>query len=41
MHYPRLCAVPIDCQVAGVDAAARFWSDALGRPVDRSASSRR
>jgi hypothetical protein len=35
MHYSRLCAVLIDCRVADVDAAAGFWAEALGRPVDR------
>ena len=34
MHHSRLCAVLIDCSVADVDAAARFWAHALGRPVD-------
>jgi catechol 2,3-dioxygenase-like lactoylglutathione lyase family enzyme len=34
MHHSRLCAVLIDCQVEDVDAAARFWAEALGRPVD-------
>jgi catechol 2,3-dioxygenase-like lactoylglutathione lyase family enzyme len=34
MHYSRLCAVLIDCNVADVDAAADFWAAALGRPVD-------
>jgi catechol 2,3-dioxygenase-like lactoylglutathione lyase family enzyme len=34
MHYSRLCAVLIDCNVADVDEAARFWAAALGRPVD-------
>ena len=34
MHHSRLCAVLIDCKVSDVDAAARFWGDALGRPVD-------
>lgn len=34
MHYSRLCAVLIDCQVSDVDAAAGFWAEALGRPVD-------
>src|SRR5260370_35299540 len=33
-HNPRLCAVLIDCKTSDVDAAARFWSEALGRPVD-------
>ena len=34
MHHSRLCAVLIDCKVSDVDAAARFWGEALGRPVD-------
>src|SRR5918992_1769165 len=34
MHYSRLCAVLIDCNTSDVDAAARFWSKALGRAVD-------
>src|SRR5262245_64736548 len=34
MHYSRLCAVLIDCQTDDIDAAARFWAEALGRPVD-------
>lgn len=34
MHHSRLCAVLIDCNVSDVDAAARFWAEALGRPVD-------
>src|ERR1700744_4731592 len=34
MHHSRLCAVLIDCRTADVDGAARFWSAALGRPVD-------
>lgn len=34
MHHSRLCALLIDCRVTDVDAAARFWADALGRPVD-------
>jgi catechol 2,3-dioxygenase-like lactoylglutathione lyase family enzyme len=33
-HSPRLCAVLIDCNTDDVDAAARFWGEALGRPVD-------
>ncbi|HET9598753.1 MAG TPA: VOC family protein [Anaeromyxobacteraceae bacterium] len=36
MHRSRLAAFVIDCQVDDVDAAARFWSAALGRPVDAS-----
>ena len=34
MHHSRLCAVLIDCKTSDVDEAARFWSQALGRPVD-------
>jgi predicted enzyme related to lactoylglutathione lyase len=34
MHLSRLCAVLIDCNTSDVDAAARFWSAALGRGVD-------
>ena len=34
MHHSRLCALLIDCKVADVDEAARFWAAALGRPVD-------
>lgn len=34
MHHSRLCAVLIDCNASDVDEAARFWAQALGRPVD-------
>ena len=34
MHYSRLCAVLIDCRTSDLDAAARFWGEALGRAVD-------
>ena len=34
MHYSRLCALLIDCRIADIDEAARFWAAALGRPVD-------
>jgi hypothetical protein len=33
MHRSRLCSVVIDCGVEDVDAAAHFWSRALGKPV--------
>ena len=36
MHHSRLCAVLIDCKTSDVDEAARFWGEALGRPVDPS-----
>jgi predicted enzyme related to lactoylglutathione lyase len=34
MHQSRLCAVLIDCRTANLEDAARFWGEALGRPVD-------
>jgi catechol 2,3-dioxygenase-like lactoylglutathione lyase family enzyme len=34
MHHSRLCALLIDCNVPDIDQAARFWAEALGRPVD-------
>jgi hypothetical protein len=34
MHRSRLCAMLIDCKASNVDEAARYWSEALGRPVD-------
>src|SRR6202023_549642 len=34
MHHSRLCAVLIDCRTFDLDGAARFWGEALGRPVD-------
>jgi predicted enzyme related to lactoylglutathione lyase len=34
MHHSRLCAVLIDCNTPDIDAAANFWAEALGRPVD-------
>src|SRR6266404_9680225 len=34
MHHSRLCAVLIDCRTPDLEAAARFWADALGRPID-------
>jgi predicted enzyme related to lactoylglutathione lyase len=34
MHHSRLCAMLIDCKTADLDEAARFWAQALGRPVD-------
>jgi len=36
MHYSRLCALLIDCKTTDIEAAARFWADALGRAVDRN-----
>src|SRR5215475_4395678 len=34
MHLSRLCALLIDCRSSDVEQAARFWAEALGRPVD-------
>ena len=34
MHQSRLCALLIDCKTSDVDEAARFWAEALGRPLD-------
>jgi predicted enzyme related to lactoylglutathione lyase len=37
MHRSRLVGLIIDCQGKDIDAAATFWSKALGRPVQPSA----
>lgn len=34
MHRSRLNGILIDCNVEDVEAAARFWGEALGRAVD-------
>lgn len=34
MHHSRLCAILIDCNTSDLEGAARFWAQALGRPVD-------
>ena len=31
MHKSRLGTIVIDCQTKSLDAAARFWGEALGR----------
>ena len=36
MHYSRLCAMLIDCNVPNVEEAAGFWAGALGRRIDRN-----
>src|SRR6185295_11617400 len=33
MHRSRLNGLQIDCKVEDIEAAARFWAEALGRPV--------
>jgi len=35
MHRSRLNGILIDCNVEDIDAAARFWAAALGRPIDQ------
>ena len=34
MHRSRINGILIDYNVEDIDAAARFWADALGRPID-------
>ncbi len=34
MHRSRLNGVLIDCNTDDIDAAAHFWAEALGRPLD-------
>lgn len=34
MHRSRINGLLIDCNTEDIDAAARFWAEALGRPVD-------
>ena len=33
MHHSRLSTLVIDCQVNDLAPAARFWSEALGKPI--------
>ena len=35
MHRSPLNGILIDCNVEDIDAAARFWAEALGRPIDQ------
>jgi predicted enzyme related to lactoylglutathione lyase len=35
MHRSRINGLLIDCNVEDIQAAAQFWAEALGRPVDR------
>ena len=35
-HRSRLAGFIIDCQTGDIDAAATFWSGALGLPVNQS-----
>ena len=34
MHRSRINGILIDCNVDDIAAAAQFWAEALGRPVD-------
>jgi len=34
MHRSRINGVLIDCKVDDIEAAARFWAEALGRPIN-------
>ena len=34
MHRSRINGILIDCNTDDVDAAAHFWAEALGRPID-------
>jgi Zn-finger nucleic acid-binding protein len=36
MHRSRLSTFVIDCKDGEIDAAARFWAHALGRPVNKA-----
>jgi predicted enzyme related to lactoylglutathione lyase len=33
MHHSRLCSIIIDSKVDDLEAAAKFWSEAIGRPI--------
>ena len=34
MHRSRINGILIDCNVDDIQAAAQFWAEALGRPID-------
>ena len=34
MHRSRINGILIDCNVDDIGAAARFWAEALGRPIN-------
>ena len=34
-HRSRINGILIDCNVDEIEEAARFWAEALGRPIDR------
>lgn len=33
-HRSRINGILVDCEVEDIDAAARFWAEALGRPIN-------
>ena len=35
VHRSRINGILIDCNVDDIDAAAGFWAEALGRPINR------
>jgi len=35
VHRSRINGILIDCNVEDIDAAARFWAEALGRRINR------
>ena len=36
MHHSRLCTIVIDCRTEDLTEATKFWSSAIGRPVEAS-----
>jgi hypothetical protein len=38
MHHSRLSSVIIDCRTPDLTSAAKFWSEAIGRPVATNVS---
>lgn len=34
VHRSRINGILIDCKVDDIDAAGRFWAEALGRPIN-------
>ena len=34
MHRSRINGILIDCNTEDIQASARFWAEALGRPID-------
>jgi len=34
MHHSRLSTIVLDCQLDDLEPAIRFWSAALGKPVE-------